>query len=178
MPDRLHVAKNGGICPSWLHFCRPGSIPPQRSQFCGVYACHDAVGGYAYHSIRSSSAPINRDRIGRADGLVHAETSCVSLEGSNLRILNLLLLTNRLKSFYNWELYSRENRTLTRRVYFEYINQSINYFICRHNCITIGTCNTEIHRICFKQPCSKYRNSMNMRITHTHTIDVSSASGF
>ena len=56
--------------------------------------------------------------------------------------------------------------------------QSINYFICRHNCITIGTCNTEIHRICFKQPCSKYRNNMNMRITHTHTIDVSSASGF
>ena len=28
----------------------------------------------------------------------------VSLEGSNLQILNLRLLTNRLKSFYNWEL--------------------------------------------------------------------------
>ena len=51
-------------------------------------------------------------------------------------------------------------------------NGSINYFICRHNCITIGTCNTEIHRLCYKQPCSKYRNSMNMRITHTHTHTV------
>ena len=58
------------------------------------------------------------------------------------------------------------------------INQSINYFICRHKCITMGTCNTEIHRLCYKQPYSKYRNSMIIKITHSHTIDVSSASGF
>ena len=61
---------------------------------------------------------------------------------------------------------------------YQMINQSINYFICRHKCITMGTCNTEIHRLCYKQPYSKYRNSMIIKITHSHTIDVSSASGF
>ena len=56
------------------------------------------------------------------------------------------------------------------------INQSINQLFYLQTQLYHNR-HIEIHRICFKQPCSKYRNSMNMRITHTHTIDVSSASG-
>ena len=52
-------------------------------------------------------------------------------------------------------------------------DNKINYFICRHKCTTMGKCNTEIHRLRYKQPYPKYRNNMIIKITHSHTIYVS-----